>query len=118
MSRGPDSDAVFVERYISSEYYRDKGCEFAPSCLSCPFAVCVYENWQERRRLRTLARAQAALAQCSSLAEARHEGISKRTYGRMKARVRQMEAALMRVSTTPAPASAAAHGGGSASPGS
>ena len=25
-------------------HYRDDGCEFAPSCLSCPFARCLYDE--------------------------------------------------------------------------
>jgi len=28
---------------MANMYYRDKGCEFATSCQSCPFPICVYE---------------------------------------------------------------------------
>jgi len=37
-------------------HYRDEGCEFASSCLNCPFPRCIYEQprgrqrWQKRLR--------------------------------------------------------------------
>lgn len=37
-------------------HYRDEGCEFASSCLSCPFQKCIFElpggkqHWLKRRR--------------------------------------------------------------------
>ena len=31
-------------------HYRDEGCEFADSCLSCPFSQCVYEQPGGRQR--------------------------------------------------------------------
>ncbi len=30
--------------------YRDEGCSLAPSCLSCPFEVCVMEAWEAKRK--------------------------------------------------------------------
>ena len=31
-------------------HYRDEGCEFADSCLSCPFPQCIYEQPRGRQR--------------------------------------------------------------------
>ena len=31
-------------------HYRDKGCEFANSCLNCPFPQCIYEQPRGRQR--------------------------------------------------------------------
>jgi len=30
--------------------YRDEGCEFAPSCLGCPYEMCIYEEPGGRKR--------------------------------------------------------------------
>jgi len=30
--------------------YRDEGCEFADSCLNCPFSQCIYEQPRGRQR--------------------------------------------------------------------
>jgi len=30
--------------------YRDAGCEFASSCLHCPFSQCIYEQPRGRQR--------------------------------------------------------------------
>ncbi len=27
-------------------HYRDEGCKLAPSCLDCPFPVCVEDRWR------------------------------------------------------------------------
>ena len=57
--RGWDSDEDGSnELDLPPEYcqYRDEGCEFAPSCLSCPFPKCIYEqpggrqHWLKERR--------------------------------------------------------------------
>ena len=32
--------------------YQDEGCEFANSCLSCPFPQCIYEQPRGRQRWR------------------------------------------------------------------
>jgi len=43
-------------------HYRDDGCEFADSCLNCPFAKCIYDEpggrqrWLKRQRDRQIAR--------------------------------------------------------------
>jgi hypothetical protein len=31
-------------------HYRDEGCEFADSCLSCPFPQCLYDEPRGRQR--------------------------------------------------------------------
>ena len=31
-------------------HYRDEGCEFADSCLHCPFPQCIYEQPRGRQR--------------------------------------------------------------------
>jgi hypothetical protein len=31
-------------------HYRDEGCEFADSCLNCPFPKCIYEEPRGRQR--------------------------------------------------------------------
>jgi len=31
-------------------HYRDEGCEFAGSCLNCPFPKCIYEEPRGRQR--------------------------------------------------------------------
>ena len=31
-------------------HYQDKGCEFASSCLNCPFPQCIYEQPRGRQR--------------------------------------------------------------------
>jgi len=31
-------------------HYRDGGCEFADSCLNCPFPQCIYEQPRGRQR--------------------------------------------------------------------
>ena len=42
--------------------YRDDGCEFASSCLDCPFSKCIYElpggrqRWLKRQREKDMAR--------------------------------------------------------------
>ena len=42
--------------------YRDEGCDFAESCLNCPFSKCIYElpggrqRWLKRQREKDMAR--------------------------------------------------------------
>ena len=31
-------------------HYRDEGCEFAKSCLNCPFPKCIYDQPRGRQR--------------------------------------------------------------------
>ena len=40
------------ERDLRPEYchYRDEGCEFAASCLNCPFERCLFEEPRGRQR--------------------------------------------------------------------
>jgi len=53
-----------IESDLLPEYYhyRDEGCEFAKSCLDCPFPKCVYEQpggrqrWLKRLRDKEMAR--------------------------------------------------------------
>ncbi len=43
-------------------HYKDEGCEFADSCLECPFPECIYDEpggkqrWLKRLRAREMAR--------------------------------------------------------------
>jgi len=41
-----------IERDLPPEYcrYRDGGCEFASSCLDCPFPKCIYDEPGGRQR--------------------------------------------------------------------
>ena len=41
-----------TELDLPPEYcrYRDDGCEFADSCLNCPFSKCVYDEPRGRQR--------------------------------------------------------------------
>ena len=53
-----------VELDLPPEYcrYRDEGCEFADSCLNCPFPKCIYDEprgkqrWLKRLRAKEMAR--------------------------------------------------------------
>ena len=53
-----------VELDLPPEYchYQDEGCEFADSCLNCPFTKCIYDEaggkqrWLKRLRAREMAR--------------------------------------------------------------
>jgi hypothetical protein len=40
------------ERDLPPEYehYKDQGCEYAPSCLDCPFPQCLYDEPRGRQR--------------------------------------------------------------------
>ena len=41
-----------IEPDLPPEYchYRDEGCEFADSCLNCPFPQCLYDEPRGRQR--------------------------------------------------------------------
>jgi len=51
-----------IERDLPPEYchYKDDGCEFADSCLNCPFPKCIYDEpggrqrWLKRQRDRDM----------------------------------------------------------------
>ena len=53
-----------VELDLPPEYchYQDEGCEFADSCLDCPFPKCIYDEpggrqrWLKRLRAKEMAR--------------------------------------------------------------
>ena len=53
-----------IESDLLPEYYhyRDDGCEFAKSCLNCPFPKCIYDQpggrqrWLKRLRDRNMVR--------------------------------------------------------------
>ncbi len=53
-----------VELDLPPEYchYQDEGCEFADSCLNCPFPKCIYDEprgkqrWLKRLRAKEMAR--------------------------------------------------------------
>ena len=47
-----ESDLDLLPEYC---YYRDNGCEFADSCLNCPFPDCIYDQPGGRQQwLKTL----------------------------------------------------------------
>lgn len=58
------SDDPQTELDLLPEYcrYQDKGCEFADSCLNCPFVQCIYDrpggkqHWLKEMRDREMAR--------------------------------------------------------------
>ena len=58
-SEEPGSELDLPPEYC---HYRDEGCEFADSCLECPFAKCIYEEprgrqrWLKRQRDRQITR--------------------------------------------------------------
>jgi len=45
-------EATENERDLPLEYchYRDEGCEFADSCLNCPFPQCLYDEPRGKQR--------------------------------------------------------------------
>jgi AraC-like DNA-binding protein len=45
-------EKVESERDLPPEYchYRDEGCEFAESCLNCPFTQCLYDEPRGKQR--------------------------------------------------------------------
>ena len=47
-----ESERVNIDLDLPPEYchYRDEGCDFAASCLSCPFAKCIYDQPGGRQR--------------------------------------------------------------------
>ena len=40
-SENPDHELDLLPEYY---HYQDEGCEFADSCLDCPFAKCIYDE--------------------------------------------------------------------------
>ncbi len=58
------SDDQHTEMDLPPEYchYRDKGCEFADSCLNCPLTKCIYDEpggrqrWLKRQRDKQIVR--------------------------------------------------------------
>ncbi|MCX7912716.1 MAG: helix-turn-helix domain-containing protein [Dehalococcoidales bacterium] len=67
-------------------HYRDEGCEFAPSCLSCPFPRCLYDEprgkqrWLKAMRSREIKRLRGSGWKVSELATL--FGVSERTIQR------------------------------------
>jgi len=47
-----ESERASIELDLPPEYcrYRDEGCEFADSCLNCPFSKCIYDQPGGRQR--------------------------------------------------------------------
>ncbi|MBN1862758.1 MAG: helix-turn-helix domain-containing protein [Dehalococcoidales bacterium] len=41
LTENPESDSDPLPEYC---HYQDEGCEFASSCLSCPFTRCIYDE--------------------------------------------------------------------------
>jgi DNA-binding transcriptional ArsR family regulator len=60
MARETGDEETEIERERSTEnepdllpeycHYRDDGCEFADSCLNCPFPKCLYDEPRGRQR--------------------------------------------------------------------
>jgi hypothetical protein len=60
MAREIGDDELEMEKEEASErepdlppefcHYRDEGCEFAESCLNCPFTQCLYEEPRGKQR--------------------------------------------------------------------
>jgi len=82
------SEQSEIELDLPPEYchYRDKGCEFADSCLNCPFPSCIYEQpggkqrWLKRQRNTEMARLFAKGKKIKELAQ--KFGVSQRTVQR------------------------------------
>ena len=84
-----------TELDLPPEYcqYRDNGCEFADSCLSCPFPECIYAQPGGKRRwlkrLRDEAVSRLFTTQGKELKElALMFGVSRRTIQRILKRAR------------------------------
>ena len=84
-----------IESDLLPEYYhyRDEGCEFAKSCLDCPFPKCVYEQpggrqrWLKRLRDKEMARVLTTEGKGAKELALRF-GISQRTVQRALKRAR------------------------------
>ncbi len=84
-----------IEADLLPEYcrYRDDGCEFAKSCLDCPFPKCIYDQpggrqrWLKRLRDRDMVRLFST--EDKEVKElALHFGVSQRTVQRALKRVK------------------------------
>ena len=74
-------------------HYRDEGCEFADSCLNCPFQKCIYEEVGGRQRwakgLRDKEMIRLFTEEGKRMKElARHFGVSQRTVQRVLKRAK------------------------------
>jgi hypothetical protein len=85
-----ESDLDLLPEYCR---YQDDGCEFASSCLSCPFPECIYaqpggrQRWLKRLRDKEVLRLFAAQGKgAKELAEM--FGVSQRTIQRILKRAR------------------------------
>jgi AraC-like DNA-binding protein len=83
-------DCDDIELDLPPEYchYQDNGCEFADSCLDCPFPECVYDEPGGRQRWLKELRDEAVLrlftAQSKKVKDlARMFGVSRRTIQRI-----------------------------------
>ncbi len=58
----PEDDEVELDLPPEYCHYQDEGCDLADSCLSCPFAKCIYDErggkqrWLKRLRAGEIAR--------------------------------------------------------------
>lgn len=95
----PDEDLIPRESQndesdLLPEYchYKDEGCEFAPSCLECPFVRCVYDAPGGKQHFVKELRDQEILSLYTTGKEARELaeifGISQRTVHRALKRAR------------------------------
>ena len=85
-----EPEVSVAEQDLPPEYchYRDEGCEFADSCLDCPFSRCIYElpggrqRWLKRQRDREMVR--LFTTEGKGVKELAHSfGVSQRTVQRV-----------------------------------
>ena len=74
-------------------HYRDDGCEFASSCLNCPFSQCLYEQPRGRQRWLKRLRAEEVVRLFTTEGKGVKElatmfGVSQRTIQRTLKRAR------------------------------
>ena len=87
-------------------HYRDNGCEFADSCLNCPFPECIYaQPGGKQRWLRTL-RDEAVLRLFTTHGKKVKDlalmfGVSRRTIQRILKRARDISTPKIKISGGP-----------------
>lgn len=74
-SRQQDRELRKVDLRPEYIHYKDTGCEFAPSCLDCPFPRCVYQDHQEDT-LEAFRKRQSKASSREQIGKLYHEGKS------------------------------------------
>ncbi len=86
--RHPDGRRVRTDALPEETDFRDTGCEFAKSCLSCPFSTCLYEKFARPAvavaALKSIARLRPTPTHASADALARELGITRRQIYRLQ----------------------------------